>query len=453
MTGFFINGTFLIDSNDNYIMRFLYQLNYSFTLNIYTDTNKNNLLTSYNNITLKFEVKPLDIQINYPQINSIGYKRFYYDVINNITNLKEYSGSFPLISPDYKNDLKLVFLSCNDNLNKVKKWNTYHEGIRSILWEKISKNDHDVIIHMGDQVYADSIGQLWMDEKISKDKVKKYFENLYLNTYSEKLQSEVMRNVLNFNIFDDHDIKDCYATPQTQNIIQNERFNKYKKIAYKYLIKYQLSLVNREFKNLKDLSYSLDIGKYKFIMVDMRSQFYYTGQIFTDKILNWVKLILKTNVKDDIYFILPRPIGGTGKYLSWLTGLYLKDAIDEPIHPHNYNQTMEFLNIIFKYKIKSEKNIRILAGDVHECYKKTINYEYKNKTYKINQYISSAITRSCRANDSNIFVKTLFKLTDNINFLFAYGIGNKKYHSMYNNFGQINNNQIEFHVKKEKNIE
>ena len=441
-----------MDSNNNYIMRFLYELNYDFILNIYTDKDKTNILISHNEFTSNLNAIPLDVQIIYPQIDSLGYKRFYYDLINKITEKKEYTGSFPIISSDYKNDLKIVFLSCNDNLNNVKKWNVYHEGIRSSLWKKISKHEHDIVIHMGDQIYADSVGQLWMDGKINKVQVEKYLKNLYINTYSEKVQSEVMRNVLNFNIFDDHDIKDCYATPNTPNTIENKKFNKYKKIAYEYLIKYQLSLVNKNFTDLTDLSYSLDIGKYKFVMVDMRSQFYYTGQIFTKKILKWVKLILKTNVKNDIYFILPRPIGGTGKYLSWLTGLYLKDAIDEPIHPHNYEQTFKFLNLIFKYKIKSEKNIRILAGDVHECYKKTIHFKHNNYTYQINQYISSAITRSCRANDSNFLVKMLFNLTDNINFLFLYGIGNKKYHSMYNSFGKIDNDNIKLYFKKEKNI-
>ena len=305
---------------------------------------------------------------------------------------------------------------------------------------------------MGDQIYADSVGQLWVDKKINEEQAKNHLRNLYLNTYSEKSQSEVMRNVLNFNIFDDHDIKDCYGTPTTQNTDANKYFNEYKKIAYDYLIKYQLSLCNKNFADLTDLSYSIDIGKYKFVMLDMRSQFYYSGQIFTNKILNFVKNILNSNTKNDIYFILPRPIGGTGKYLSWITGLYLKDALDEPIHPHNYDQTMKFLNLIFKYKIKSKKNIRILAGDVHECYKKTIKFEHANDTYHINQYISSAITRSCRANDSNWIVKLLFGITDNFNLLFTLGIGNKQNHSMYNNFGEIINNKIKFNVKKEKNI-
>ncbi len=449
MTGFFINGTFHIDNN-NYIMRFLFELDYDFGIKIYIDKDKSNLLLSHNEN--KSKVKPLDIQINYPEIDAKGYKRFYYDVIKISTNEIEYQGSFPIISANYEKDLNIVFLSCNDNLSKPEKWNTYHEGIDSCLWKKIGKKEHDIIIHMGDQIYADSVGQLWFDEKINEKQVEKYLHNLYINTYSEKEQSNVMRNVLNFNIFDDHDIKDCFGTPKTTNTVENKKFDTYRKIAIDYLIKYQLSFVNKNFTDFKDFSYSLDIGKYKFVMIDMRSQFYFTGQIFTNKILKWVKQTLKSNKKDDIYFILPRPIGGSPKYLSLLAGLYLKDAIDEPVHPYNYDQTMKFLNIIFKKKIKTKKNIRILAGDVHECYKKTIDFNYKENTYQINQYISSGVTRSCRANDSNLLVRTMFTITDNLNFLFMSGIGKKQNHSMYNNFGEITGDGVKFFSKKVDNM-
>ena len=40
MKGFFINGTFSVDTNKNYSMRFLYELEYDFILNIYTDKKK-----------------------------------------------------------------------------------------------------------------------------------------------------------------------------------------------------------------------------------------------------------------------------------------------------------------------------------------------------------------------------------------------------------------------------
>jgi len=451
MKGFFINGTFFINETSNYIMRFLFELDYDFVLDIYTNKDRSKLLITHHEID-KRKVTPLDIQINYPKINSIGYKRFYYTVKNLDTSNLEFTGSFPIISPNYNKDLEIIFLSCNDNPNTKNEWNVYHDGISSSLWKKIGEKQHDLIIHMGDQIYADSVGQLWMDGKIKEYEVKNYLRNLYLKTYSEESQSNVMRNSLNFNIFDDHDIKDCFGTPNTPNTVLDEKFNPYKKIAYDFLIKYQLSLINKKFTDLSDLSYSIDIGKYKFVMVDMRSQFYLTGQIFTDKILKWTNKTLNSNTKNDIYIILPRPIGGTGKYLSLLVSLYLKDALDEPIHPHNFKQTVKFLKQIFKYKINTDKNIRILSGDVHECYKKTIDYHYKNNTYQINQYISSAVTRSSRANDSNWLVQLLFGLTDNINLLFLYGIGNKQKHSLFNNFGEISNGKIKFFAKKEKNL-
>ena len=121
MKGFFINGTFSVDTNRNYSMRFLYELEYDFILNIYTDKKKNILLITHIQSNPEFIVNLIDIEINYPKINILGYKRFYYEVINKKNDKKEYNGSFPIISLEYKEDLKIVFLSCNDNLSQVKK--------------------------------------------------------------------------------------------------------------------------------------------------------------------------------------------------------------------------------------------------------------------------------------------------------------------------------------------
>ena len=195
-----------------------------------------------------------------------------------------------------------------------------------------------------------------MKNKITEEQVKEYLQILYTNTYSEKEQSNVMRNVLNFNIFDDHDIKDCYGTPTTENNSNNKKFDMYRNIAMDYLKKYQLSLVNIDFNDDKDYTYSVEIGKYKFILIDMRTQFYYTGQIFTNKIIDKTKNILEQNPQKNNYLILPRPIGGTGKYYSLLSGEYIKDALDEPLHPHNIKQTKKFLKLLFRA-------LRILNAD------------------------------------------------------------------------------------------
>ena len=182
----------------------------------------------------------------------------------------------------------------------------------------------------------------------------------------------------------------------------------------------------------------------------MRSQFYKTGQIFSDKINKWVGNLLESNKKKDIYLILPRPIGGTDKYYSWVSSFYLKDSIDEPVHPHNIKNTMKFLKIIFEYKINSGNNIRILAGDVHECYEKYIEYKHKDSKYKIEQFISSAITRNSRSLDTNYIQEKIINFTDNYNSLKLLGIGKKEKHSTHNNFGEITNGEIKFHVYKKE---
>lgn len=444
MKHFFINGTFSI-INGKYLMRFLTEIDYNINIKIYSDKNKNILLKIKNIKSNKLTLHKIDIEIIDEELEILGYKRYYYEVLNE-SNKKLWDGSFPLITPIYKKDLKIAFLSCNDNIQDVPKWDTYRDGISSILWEKMSKCQYDICIGMGDQVYADSVGQLWMDDKINIDTVHNYLQTLYTKTYSELNQSVVMRNVLNIVQLDDHDIMDCYATPYSTHVITNCKFDTYRNIAIKYFIKYQLGLLNKKFDDNYDFSYSLDIGQYKIMMYDMRNQLYKTGQVFSNKILSWTHNTLKLNKKKNILLVLPRPIGGTGMVYSTLLGLYLKDAIDEPVHPKNYSCTKKLLKILFKYKYKTNYELRILAGDVHETYSKQIISKVHNKTITIDQYVCSAITRACRAWDMNWLVKKLSCFTDNINDLKLLGIGPKKNHNIYNNYGVIINNKIKVKI-------
>jgi ribosomal protein S17 len=450
MNSFFINGTFSI-INDIYLMRFLTEIDSDIIINIYSDKNKIKLINTKCVESSKLTLHKIDIEIIDPELEILGYKRYYYDVINKSNKILWY-GSFPLITPNYKKDLKIAFVSCNDNIQDIPEWDTYRDGISSILWKKMIEKKYDIVIGMGDQIYADSVGQLWMDKKITVKQVHRYLQILYAKTYSEPNQSEVMRNCLNFCIGDDHDIKDCYATPKFTNIITNNLFDTYRNIAIKYFIKYQLGLINKRVDDNYDFSYSLDIGKYKMMMYDMRNQLYKTGQVFSNKMLSWTRDTLKSNKKKNILVILPRPIGGTGMIYSALLGLYLKDAIDEPVHPLNYSCTKKLLKLLFKYKYKTNYKLRILAGDVHETYSKKIESKINGKTICIEQFVSSAITRACRAWDMNWLVQKLSLFTDNVNGLRLLGIGPKNNHNIYNNYGEIINDKVKIKIIKiEKN--
>ena len=109
MKDFFINGLFYIE-NEKYIMKFLCNLDYDFELNIYEDIEKNKKITVHTELKSEIKLKSLNVEINYP-IELLGYKRFYYNVVASETNSIIYTGSFPLISPKYNNNLGIVFLS------------------------------------------------------------------------------------------------------------------------------------------------------------------------------------------------------------------------------------------------------------------------------------------------------------------------------------------------------
>lgn len=452
MIHFFINGMFFYEKN-NWYMRFLTETSENISIHIYKDESKKILLSIDNISVNKCSVLPINILIGDSDLLGAGvyYKRYYYNVIGSGSeNDIKFTGSFPIITRECDETIKFGFVSCNDNLKKVPFWNTYHSGVSSVLWDSMYKKNFDIIIHSGDQIYADSVCELYLDNIISLKKVKKYLRFLYRNTFSEKSQSRVMRNCLNIMLLDDHDIADSYGTPTFKKVITNKIFDRYRNIAIKYYEKYQCGLINIKFNDKDyDYSYTLDIGKYKIFMIDMRNQLYKTGQAFSSKILSNITKELKsnTNTNSHIIFVLPRPIGGTSKFYSWLGGFYMGDCIDEPMHPDNIKHTEKLLDIIFKYKYNTNANMLFISGDVHETYKKNIVRNINEDKIKISQYICSGITRSTR-NQENIFIKTLFWITDNFNNLKQYGIGEKLNLSHNNNYGQMINDKIKLFNKE-----
>ena len=164
---FFINGMFFYKNNSWY-MRFLSETDENICINIYGDELKTVLL-SINNISVnKRSVIPIDVQINDPDLLNINYKRYYYNVTGSGSGSDiKFTGSFPIITSNYESTIKFGFVSCNDNLKKVPKWNEYHSGSSSLLWDLMYEKNFDLIIHNGDQIYADSVCELYLNNKIS----------------------------------------------------------------------------------------------------------------------------------------------------------------------------------------------------------------------------------------------------------------------------------------------
>ena len=273
------------------------------------------------------------------------------------------------------------------------------------MWNEISNEKFDIIIHYGDQIYADSVLQLYRDKKITRNEIYKYISILYRATYNEKYQRRSMRNCLNLMILDDHEAANNYATQNYENTDNDETWNNYLHIALRAYRDYQCSLRENNFDDLtKYYSYSDIIGKYKLVFMDQRNSLRYSKTSINKYNIKFVEKEIYNSVGKDILLISPRPFGHLDKFNAWVQGKVFGDGVDELFHPINYDNTMKLLDILFDYKKMNKKNIfYIISGDIHQTF---IQTHVKQKV-EIKELVSSAVSRKPRI-DEGLLYNTIF---------------------------------------------
>jgi hypothetical protein len=347
------------------------------------------------------------------------------------------TGSFKIIGDKCKNNLNFGFVSCNDNCGEIS-WNTYHNTTGN-MWNEISNEKFDIILHYGDQIYADSVLQLYRDKKITKNEIYKYISILYQATYNEKYQRRSMRNCLNLMIFDDHDAANNYATPNYENTDNDETWNNYLQTALRAYRDYQCSLSDNNFNDLtKYYSYSAAIGKYKLIFMDERNSLRYSNTAINKYNIKFVEKEIYNSVGKDILLVSPRPFGHLDKFNAWVQGKLFGDGVDELFHPINYDNTMKLRDILFDYKKINKKNILyIISGDVHQTFTQT----HVKQKVEIKELVSSAVSRIPRI-DVGLIKNIVFWFQRNINLLWFDGVKNRRNISLKNNYGFMRNNEL-----------
>jgi hypothetical protein len=347
------------------------------------------------------------------------------------------TGSFKIIGDKCKNNLNFGFVSCNDNCGVIT-WNTYHNSTGS-MWNEISNEKFDIILHYGDQIYADSVLQLYRDKKITKNEIYKYISILYQATYNEKYQRISMRNCLNLMILDDHEAANNYETKGYENTDKDETWNTYLPIALRAYRDYQCSLSDNNFNDLtKYYSYSAAIGKYKLIFMDERNSLRYSKTAINKYNIKFVEKEIYNSVGKDILLISARPFGHLDKFNAWVQGKVFGDGVDELFHPINYDNTIKLREILFEYKKINNKNILyIISGDVHQTF---IQRHVKQKV-EINELASSAVSRIPRI-DEGLVYNIVFWFQRNFNLLWFDGVKNRRNISLKNNYGFMRNNEL-----------
>ena len=304
---FWINGIVVLSH-----MRFLFETETETTLDNINFILDGSVMDSYK-LSLETIDEPglyiLKVKINTNVRHKYNYQVEYRKNDDHMT----IKGSFTVIPDDDNNDIKFGFVSCNSN-GDITNW--------ASGWSNLLKQAPEVLFHMGDQIYADSV---W-------GKSPNELKQLYQKTWNEPTQAQVMRNTQNMMILDDHEINNDFGTVLKGNLsLQDQQFNKKNLELYK---KYQESLVNRHYTD--NYYYHINIGKFCIILLDQRVDLYNTGKLFSDKQLSWITDTLtecRSNNKEPI-IISPRVLDSV-RPLDNLKYMFKKQILKQKILNEN----------------------------------------------------------------------------------------------------------------------
>lgn len=138
------------------------------------------------------------------------------------SNHSERIGSFRTYSPNMTS-MKIASLSCN----------SMTEPEEPVLWDDliqkhIDTKDVDLVLHIGDQVYADAAFKKGIELLHSrgvydpnngsedlKNAITEFYREIYRKTWNYPPTRKVLANVPNLTIWDDHDVRDDWGTHLT----------------------------------------------------------------------------------------------------------------------------------------------------------------------------------------------------------------------------------------------
>lgn len=288
---------------------------------------------------------------------------------------------------------KLIVVSCDypEKDTKHSLWKTMENTI---------KNSNAIILHLGDQIYADK--QYKICKKLQYNHLKtnyndnellEHYYNLYANRYHETYATHynILSNTSNYYIWDDHELHNNVVINNKDNIdlMAIEAYKDYQQFQLKddYII--------------NDYCWYKYINDILIIVIERTSE-----HISIDKIKSAITLMMN-NVSKIIISFTSAPIPPPHK----LSGLIYKtiNGINKFFEP---NELLELLNWLFT--MVPEKDIIMLGGDLHlGC----IGF-YKKEDKKIQVLVASPITNNPSIDRdiiSNGYDGTIY-LNDNIEF-------------------------------------
>lgn len=411
--------------------------------------------------------EPEIIYVPIPQ--SIFPKHKYtYNVY--IKNTLIYSGQFYVISKYSDDYVKFGFVSCNDNSviqsDNEKYIKCHSRGASNKVWLEIQNKSYDIIIHNGDNIYNDStfheykaaqneqkemvkfseLGKIYMDgenalENARLRRVAERTASLFCQTYSDEYQGQCMRQCWNFHNIDDHDVTDCFGTPGTRQVVDNEEFHNYyracKSVLDKYLIIDRDNTQNYYMHNTSFIlyNYSFNVNQnYNLIFLDTRQSLYFTGTAYSHDMIEYCRK--KIDSRKINIIVTPRPLFHMSVVPASLVGLVVKDAKDSTWHYKQYSHSKKFCEMLFEFS--GSTPIFVVSGDIHETY---IQTHSNGKNCLFYELVTSAVTRTPQSGQHIMVrcgLKTIYIFDRIINFFSRkHKIKDVRHRSFDNNFGEL----------------
>lgn len=240
---------------------------------------------------------------------------------------------------------------------------------------KLSKENYDIMIHMGDQIYSDSI------KSNKKKKLTNEYRNMYMKVFGSNAMQKILRKGSHIMVCDDHEFFD--------GIDHRQKKTKYTKAALNMYLEYQEKLWDKNYSKCKILS----LSNYQIIIPNLKyeSIFNYNPDrpFISEKLQN---IVVENMVKNKTNILVTSvPILGNNKFGSWLKSKLSPVEKDDSTHPNNAANTLLFLDKIRKKNVKTI----FVSGDLHLSCKSKIFYKNKLLGY---QYISSGLSRGTTIN-------------------------------------------------------
>ena len=386
MVPFFVNGMFVV-RGDVYSMRFLAQFNEAGTLELDV-TSLDSEYTRRVEIQLEARAWPTVIEaaIDDAAMGPDVVRRYAYVAAFGIERV---SGTFVLVGARARDDLRFGFVSCNDNCAPTE-WNTYRRRGTESAWPALCDELVDVIVHCGDQVYADSVYDAARAGAGSEECLAMLSE-LYTTTYAESSQARAMRNALNVAILDDHEVADGYGVVPIDP--------SYAALALSAYRAYQCDLRANAFcAATEDYSFVERIGKYVLVALDERSSMLRSGVAVDEHAVQLVARSAREARREarELIVVSPRPLVYLDPVSTLVCSAIASDGRDALMHPSNMHGTLRLRGALLEHRAQGGSAC-VVSGDVHCAFVQTHSGVCSGGT--LEELVTSGVSRAPLASE------------------------------------------------------